>query len=171
MDAGQKQTEALIKQMEKRIQQEYSAAEKEIEEKLNDYWRRYEKKDEKWQQWVEEGKKTEKEYKAWKTQQLAVGKKWEAQKNQMAAELQSARNKAEAIVNHTKPEIYALNHNFATYQIEHDAKVDTSYTLYSRESVERLMRDDPSVLPPIGKRTSKAIAEGKAVAWDKQKLQ
>jgi SPP1 gp7 family putative phage head morphogenesis protein len=74
-------------------------------------------------------------------------------------------------VNHTTPEIYAGNHNFATYQIEHDAKIDTSYTLYNREAVERLMRDNPEVLPPAGKKVSQAIAEGKAVAWDKQKLQ
>lgn len=171
MDAGQKATEAQVRVMEKRIRQEYAQAEKEIEAKLQDYWRRYEKKDKKWQEWVKDGTKTKKEYEAWKTQQLAVGKKWEAQKDEIAQELSHAREKAEAITNHAKPEIYAQNHNFATYQIEHDAKVDTSYTLYSRESVERLMRDDPSMLPPIGKRASKAIAEGKAVAWDKQKLQ
>lgn len=171
MDAGQKQTEALVKQMEKRINAEYAQAEKEIAEKLEDYWRRYEKKDEKWQQWVKEGKKTKKEYKAWKTQQLAVGRKWEAQKNEIAHDLQNARGMAEAIVNQSKPTIYAQNHNFATYQIEHDAKIDTSYTLYSRESVERLLRDNPDMLPPVGKKVSKAIAEGKAVAWDKQQLQ
>lgn len=171
MDAGQKQTEALVKQMEKRINEEYAQAEKEIAEKLEDYWRRYEKKDEKWQQWVKEGKKTKKEYKAWKTQQLAVGRKWEAQKNEIANDLKHSREMAQAIVESTKPTIYAQNHNFATYQIEHDASIDTSYTLYSRESVERLLRDNPDMLPPAGKRISKAIAEGKAEAWDKQKLQ
>lgn len=171
MDAGQKQTEAIVKEMENRIRQEYAQAEKEIEAKLEDYWRRYEKKDEKWREWVKDGKKTKEEYNAWKTQQFAVGRKWEAQKNQIAAELQDANKKAQAIMNYHKPEIYADNHNYATYQIEHDAKIDTSYTLYSRESVDRILRDNPDVLPPAGKKVSKAIAEGKAVAWDKQKLQ
>lgn len=171
MDAGQRQTEALVKQMEKRIRQEYAQAEREISEKLEDYWRRHELKDQKWQEWVADGKKTQAEYDAWKTQQLAVGRKWEAQKNEIAQELSHARENARAIVNHTTPEIYAGNHNFATYQIEHDARIDTSYTLYNREAVERLMRDNPEVLPPAGKKVSQAIAEGKAVAWDKQKLQ
>lgn len=171
MDAGQRQTEALVKQMENRIRQEYAQAEREISEKLEDYWRRHELKDQKWQEWVADGKKTQAEYDAWKTQQLAVGRKWEAQKNEIAQELSHARENARAIVNHTTPEIYAGNHNFATYQIEHDARIDTSYTLYNREAVERLMRDNPEVLPPAGKKVSQAIAEGKAVAWDKQKLQ
>ena len=171
MDAGQRETEALIRQMENRIRQEYAQAEKEISEKLEDYWRRYEKKDQKWQEWVADGTKTQAQYDAWKTQQLAVGRKWEAQKNEIAQELSHARENARAIVNHTTPEIYAGNHNFATYQIEHDAHIDTSYTLYNREAVERLMRDNPDVLPPAGKKVSQAIAEGKAVAWDKQKLQ
>jgi len=171
MDAGQRQTEALVKQMENRIRQEYAQAEREISEKLEDYWRRHELKDQKWQEWVADGKKTQAEYNAWKTQQLAVGRKWEAQKNEIAQELSHARENARAIVNHTTPEIYAGNHNFATYQIENDAKIDTSYTLYNREAVERLMRDNPEVLPPAGKKVSQAIAEDKAVAWDKQKLQ
>lgn len=32
-------------------------------------------------------------------------------------------------------------------EIEHDSQMSTSYTLYNREAVERLLRDDPDLLP------------------------
>lgn len=171
MDRGQKDTEALIKQMEKKINAEYSKAEKEIEAKLKDYLRRFEIKDKKWQEWVEEGKKTEAEYKAWKTQQIAVGEKWQDQKDGIAQELKKANNLAKAIVNDTTPQIYAENHNYTTYQLEHDAKINTGYTLYSKESVKRLMKDDPDILPAPSKKTLKRIAEKKQEVWDKKQLQ
>lgn len=171
MDRGHKDTEALIKEMEKKINSEYSKAEKEIEEQLKDYFRRYEIKDKKWREWVEDGKKTEAEYKAWKTQQLAVGQKWQDQKDMIAKELQNSNEIAKGIVNNYTPKIYADNHNYATYQIEHDAKINTGYTLYSKESVNRLLKDNPDLLPAPSKKTLKRLAENKQELWDKKQLQ
>ena len=171
MDRGHKDTEALIKEMEKKINAEYSKAEKEIEEQLKDYFRRYEIKDKKWREWVEDGKKTEAEYKAWKTQQLAVGQKWQDQKDMIAKELQNSNEIAKGIVNNYTPKIYADNHNYATYQIEHDAKINTGYTLYSKESVNRLLKDNPDLLPAPSKKTLKRLAENKQELWDKKQLQ
>lgn len=171
MDRGHKDTEALIKEMEKKINAEYSKAEKEIEAQLQDYFRRYEIKDKKWREWVEDGKKTEAEYKAWKTQQLAVGQKWQDQKDMIAKELQNSNEIAKGIVNNYTPKIYADNHNYATYQIEHDAKINTGYTLYSKDSVNRLLKDDPDLLPAPSKKTLKRLAAQKQELWDKKQLQ
>lgn len=171
MDAGQKYTEEVVKEIEKRLNAEYAAAEKEIQEKLDDYFRRYEIKDKKWQEWVEDGKKTEEQYKAWKTQQLAVGDKWQAQRDMIARDLHNTNEIAKSITRSYMPQVYAENFNYATYDIEHGAKINTSFTLYSRESVERLVRDDPKLLPDPSKRTLKRIADNKDVVWNKQQLQ
>lgn len=171
MDAGQKYTEEVVKEIEKRLNAEYAAAEKEIQEKLDDYFRRYEIKDKKWQEWVEDGKKTEEQYKAWKTQQLAVGDKWQAQRDMIARDLHNTNEIAKSITRSYMPQVYAENFNYATYDIEHGAKINTSFTLYSRESVERLVRDDPKLLPDPSKRTLKRIADAKDVVWNKQQLQ
>lgn len=171
MDRGQKETEKILKEVEKKINKEYSQAKKEVEAKLQDYFRRFEIKDKKWQEWVENGTKTQAEYDKWRIGQMAVGERWAEQKEIIANELLHANKTAKALTKSSAADIYAQNHNYATYEVEKEAKVDTSYTLYSKESVGRLMTEDPDVLPAPGKKVSKAIAEGKAMRWDKQKLQ
>lgn len=171
MDRGQKDTEARLKEVERRINKEYAQAIDDIEVQLTDYFRRFEIKDKKWQEWVESGYKTEEQYKQWRTQQMAVGQKWNDQKEQIAYELAHVNETAKDITKSAAPSIFAENANYATWQVEKDAKVDTSFTLYSRDSVARLIADDPEVLPPVGKKVSQEIAMGKAVKWNKQQLQ
>lgn len=170
-DIGHEQTDALIGKLEKRIAREYRQAAKEAEEKLADYLRRFEIKDEKWRLMVSHGEKTAKEYKAWRTSQIMVGKRWEALREQLAAEYHNANVIARSTVLGYMPESYALNHNFATYQIEEIGRVDTSYTLYSRETVERILREDPDMLQPPGKNIRERIAAGKDIAWQSKQIQ
>lgn len=171
MDRGQKETDKILKEVEKRINKEYAQAEKEIESKLNDYLRRFEIKDKKWQEWVESGKKTQAEYDRWRIGQMAVGERWSDQKDMIARELANVNNTAKALTKASAADVYAQNHNYATYEVEKGAKINTGYNLYSKESVAKLMTEDPDVLPAPGKKISQAIAEGKAIKWDRQKLQ
>ena len=78
---------------------------------------------------------------------------------------------AKSIINGYMPEVYAINHNYATFRIEKSALVDTSYTLYDRPTVERLMKKDPDLLPPPGKKVSARIAAGEDIRWNKQQIQ
>ena len=78
LDPGAAETDRIIAEIERRITREYRQAEREIKEKLDDYLRRFQIKDKTWQRWVAEGKKTEAEYKKWRTGQMllvSVGKK------------------------------------------------------------------------------------------------
>lgn len=170
-DAGHEATEKLIADMERRLSREYAQAEREVKEKVDDYFRRFEKKDNKWKEWVENGERTEDQYKAWRTQQMAQGQRWTALKQQLAEDYNNTNQIANSVIRGYMPEIYAINHNFGLYQIEQGGRLNTSLTLYNRETVERLMRDDPELLPPPGKEVSKAIAQGRAERWSRQKLQ
>lgn len=171
MDRGQRDTEKILRELEQRLNKEYAQAEQELQEKLDDYLRRFEIKDKTWQKWVEEGKKTQQEYDEWRKGQLAVGQRWEWQKESIARDMARTNQIAREMTRSVMPEIFADNGNYAMYQAEKDAGVETSFTLYSKESVERLIRDDPDVLPAVGKRTAQRIAEGKDVLWNKQMLQ
>jgi hypothetical protein len=171
MDKGQKATEAQLKLIEKRINKEYKQAIEEIEDELTDYLRRFEAKDKKWQEWVENGTKTEEEYKQWRIGQMAVGKRWSDQKEVLAHQLYEVNETAKNYIKGVCPEVYAENFNFSVYDIEKQAHINTGFTLYSKESVEQLIADDPEVLPPVGKKVAQQIAEGKAVRWNKQQLQ
>lgn len=170
-DPAHDETEKLLAEMERRIQKEYAQAEKEIQAKLDDYLERFNLKDQKWQEWVKNGTKTKEQYNQWRIGQMAVGKRWDSLKQTVSEDLYHADQIAKSIVKGYMPEVYATNFNYGTYEVEKGAKLDTSFTLYDRQSVERLMRDDPSMLPAPGKKVSKDIAEGRAVKWNKQQLQ
>lgn len=171
MDRGQKETEKILRRATLRINREYSVAVEEITDGLNSYLKRFEKKDETWRKWVANGERTKEEYTKWRIGQMAVGKRWNDQKDAIAHRLYAANQKAKEIIRSYAPEVYAENFNFATYQVEKDAKIVTAFTLYSKESVERLVKDDPDILPPIGKKTAQKIAEGKAIKWNRQQVQ
>ena len=171
MDRGQRDTEALLKQAERKINQEYKKAMEEMEVELLDYFQRFEKKDETWRTWVENGSRTKEEYEKWRIGQMAVGRRWQDQINSLAKTLTEANKVANGIIRRYTPEMYADNYNYSTYEIEKGASINTSFNLINKEAVERLMTKDPEVLPPPGKKTSREIAEGKAMRWNKQQLQ
>lgn len=171
MDRGQRATVKELTEIEKRINREYALAIKGIEEELSDYLRRYEIKDKRWREWVEAGEKTPEEYRQWRIGQMAVGKRWNDQKEAIAHQLFDVNENLKNYIKSEMPQVYADNFNFATYEVEKGAHIDTGFTLYNKEAVERLIKEDPDVLPPMGRRVKGLITQGKAVKWEKQQLQ
>lgn len=171
VDIAHKETDQIIEQIERRISKEYQTAHKEVAAKLEDYLRRYETKDEKWRQWVKEGKKTKDQYREWRIGQIMMGKRWQEMKDTLAEDYSNTAKIARRIANEYRPEVYALNHNYATYDIERKSQLDTSYTLYNREAVERMYRENPKLYHEPGKKISQQIKEGKLKQWNKQRVQ
>lgn len=170
-DPAHAETEKIILEMEKRLAKEYAVAEREVQAKIDDYFDRFRLKDQKWREWVKDGTKTKQEYQQWRIGQMAVGKRWENMKETIAEDYHHANDIARSIVRGYLPEVYATNFNYGTYEAEMGAKIDTSFTLYSRESVERIMRDDPKLLPDPGRKKKAEIAAGKDIAWNRQQVQ
>ena len=148
-DPAHEATDRLIEEMDRRLAAEYRQATTEVEVKLNDYWRRFQVKDEIWQLQVAKGEKTAEEYRMWRESQLINGERWEELRDTLAADLHRSNDAARRIVRGYQAEVYAENHNFATYEVEHAANINTNYVLYNREAVERIMRDNPDVLPGV----------------------
>lgn len=170
-DPAHAETEKIILEMEKRLAKEYAVAERDVQAKIDDYFDRFRLKDQKWREWVKDGTKTKQEYQQWRIGQMAVGKRWENMKETIAEDYHHANDIARSIVRGYLPEVYATNFNYGTYEAEIGAKIDTSFTLYSRESVERIMRDDPKLLPDPGRKKKAEIAAGKDIAWNRQQVQ
>lgn len=171
-DIGHLETEALIKRLTKQIDEEYTIATAEMQKKLDKYMEKFAVKDEIWRQAVENGTKTEKEYIEWRTNQLLVGSRWKDMLDILARDAVLADMKAMSIVKGYMPEAYAVNMNYATYQIEHLGQLNSSFTLYSRETVERLWRENPKLLPdpsPTGE-TARKLAENKDLIWNRQHI-
>ena len=170
-DPGHIETDAILKALEKRITKEYQQAEAELTAKLDDYLRRFRLKDEKWREWVEKEEKTEEEYEKWRVGQLAIGKRWREMKETIAEDLAHVNEIARQIVDNTMPEVYAINHDYGTYEVEKGSMLDTSYTLYSHEAIENIIRYDPELLPGPGEKLKQRIREGKDIRWNRKQVQ
>lgn len=170
-DPAHIETDKIIERIERRLAREYAQANAEVEEKLADYLRRFELKDEKWREWVRNGKKTKEEYKQWRTGQILMGKRWEKMKDALADDYVNASKIARSITEGYMPEVYALNHNYGTFEVERGSMLDTSYTLYNREAVERILRDNPKLYGNPGKDVLQKIASGELKRWEKKQIQ
>lgn len=170
-DIGHEETDALLSEIEKKMAKEYRQAVADMQKKCDDYFRRFEARDKKWRKMVDDGLKTEKEYAEWRKGQMMTGYRWKAMRDQLAEDLHHSNVIARSIAEGYMPEAYAINHNYGTYLVENAAKIDTSYTLYDRQTVERIIRDDPDLLPPPGDRKLASIAAGKDIAWQEGQIQ
>lgn len=170
-DAGHDETEKVLKEIEKRISREYKQAEKEVAAKLDDYLKKFETKDKTWQKWVADGTKTQKEYDQWRVGQICMGQRWDEQRKTLAQDFAKSSQIAKDITASKMPDVYAINHNYATFQIEQASMINTSYTLYDHKTVERLAKGDDKIIPVPGKKISRLIDEGKAVKWNERQIQ
>lgn len=172
MDRGHERTEQVISKIEGRLRAEYEQAAKEVQETIDDYFKRFKKKDKKWREWVKDGKRTQEEYTAWRKQQLMQGQRWEELKKQLAADMVNVSYTAREIAESYMPEIWQINANYALYQIEVGGgyTLPSSLTLYNREAIARIIKDEPDLMP-MGKSVLGDIARGKAERWERQKVQ
>ena len=171
MDYGHEQTDKMLKKLEKKIKKEYSQASKEVEKSMLDYLKRFEENDNEMLSKLHADEITIKEYTEWRTKQMIITDKWEKQRDQLAETYMNADRVASELIKGTTYEAYALNHNYGTFEAENGAKVDTSYTLYSKDTVARLVKDDPQLLPKVGKATSEKIRRGELKKWNEKQIQ
>lgn len=170
-DEGYEETEKLLHALEVRISKEYKKASEEAQEKLDDYLRRFRIKDELKKKALDAKLITKHDYIEWRKQQIMVGKRWEELRDRLARDYSHANDIAKDIMRKSMPEIYAVNRNYGMYQVEKEAGINTSFTLYNTQAVEHLMKDNPQILPDPGKKVSKRIAQGLDVRWNRQQIQ
>lgn len=161
-DPAHEQTDQVLEDVRERVRREYLRAYEETSAKLGDYLSRFEAKDRIHAEAVRRGEETEADYREWRRGQILVGKRWQELADTLAEDYRNADRVAASIVNEHTPEVYALNHDYATFEVESGSLIDTSYTLYDRPTVERLLRDRPDLLPV-------AKVDGKKdLAWNRR---
>ena len=163
-------------ELEKKIAQVYKRASEETTKKLDNYTSQFEKKDKEMLAKYKAGEITRKEYDKWRVGQIAIGKRWDAMRNQLAKDMLNADNIAKGMINDYLPEAYAEGFNFASYQVADaigtDNPLNASFTLYDRNAVENLIKNEPELLPQLNpeSKTAKDIREGRILRWDNQKI-
>lgn len=163
-DYGHEETDKQLKKLERKIHAEYEQASKEVQTKLDDYLRRFQIKDNIKREAVAAGEITQEEYTKWRTGQIMIGKRWEEMRDTLAQDLTNTDKIAMSMVRGYMPEVYALNHNYGTFEAEKGSMIDTSYTLYDRQTVENLIKKNPDLLP------KPSVDIPKDLKWNKQKI-
>ena len=171
MDYGHSVTDKELMRLEGKIRQEYEQASREVEASAQKYLAQFEKNDAKMAALVDAKKITKKEYIEWRKEQMLLSRKWKAARDEMTNIYMNADKVANGLIKDSVYEAYALNHNYGVFEAETGAGVDTNYTLYTKDSVVRLVKDNPDLIPPPGKKTSAAIKRGKLKRWNQQQLQ
>lgn len=146
-DLAEKQTDALLDELEKRIVEEYETALKGVQEKYDRFAARFAEEEKEKKKLFDDGKITFNEFMGWKRSKILSGDKYKQLLNTLASDLAMADQKAMSIANGYMPEAYALNFNYTTYEIEMGVNANTGFALYSRETVEKLIRQNEISLP------------------------
>ena len=147
-DLAHSMTDKELEKMERHLSAIYRRAEKELSEKAEKYFARFEKLDEQKRALVDAGKMTEQQYMTWRQGKIMGGKHWTALKEQVAQELLNVNRTAIEYVNGRLPQVYAINYNFSAREIERLSGNAISFELINKDAVMNLVKaGDKSLLP------------------------
>ena len=158
------ETQALLEKQAQELQQKlqltYADALDGMTARIEKSLKQFEADNAKWAADVAAGKKDAKAYAAWRKDQALHNDRLKALKQALTQDLTAADKMAMAYVNQAPAGVYAEGMNFATYEIEHGAKANTSFTLYNKTTVMELVANEPDLLPQA------AFDKAKDTAWN-----
>lgn len=169
---ARKETDSLLEDLEKRIKQEYEQAAKEVQKKADSYFKQFAKQDAAKQAAVKSGEITQEAYDKWRVAEIMKGKRYTDMINDLSATAVNADKAAMQMVSDSMPKTFAINANYAAYEVERATGIDTNFALYNRDSVARLLKDDPKLLPDPrpDSPTARKLAENKDLIWNRQHM-
>lgn len=147
MDLAHLYTEKQLEKIEKRFAKEYKQAEKEVSAKLKAYLDGFAKREAKMLEKVANGEISYQRYTQWRIGQVAVGERWKKLRDELAEAYTKATVRNTQDIEAMLEDIFAESANRTMFSIEKGANVDTSFTLYDQNTVNRLIEEQPNLLP------------------------
>lgn len=163
-DYAHTETDKRIEAIEKRLQAEYRQAYKETKGKLEKYLSDFARKDEAKRKLVDKGKLSQTDYKKWRTNQMLTGQRWVKMVDTLARDMNKTNQIAADIISGQLSPTFVLNANYAAYGIENGFRTDFGFTLYSKDTVNRLVAENPDLLP------APSVDIPADIRWNKQKI-
>lgn len=151
--------------LENELKRVYSQAAAEMSAKVTNFYAKFAVLDSIKQQMVKDGKITRKEYLEWRKNKMAMGRTYQSMVDVLSRDMTNTNQIANSIINGYIPEAYAFGINHETYQIETGIRMNTSFTLYNRQAVERIIRNKPDLIPWTPK-----LDVPKDLRWNKQHI-
>lgn len=145
-DYGHRYADEELARMERKLKSVYGNAKKDMAKSLDKFTAGFQKRDEEYRRRLESGEISKEEYEYWLRGQVFTGELWNEKKAEMAEIMLSANKEASDIVNGGLINVFAENANFAAYQIEHDFGANFGFSLLDKNTVTRLLKEDPDLL-------------------------
>lgn len=146
-DPARRYSDARLAYIEERVRETYEDAVRETEGRLSRFLEQFEKSDRQYRAMVANGSRTQSQYEAWRRDQVMDSRRWQEVLRELTLDMEHSAEIAMAIVNGELPDVYAASHDFGTYEIESGTGVSTMYNLYDRDTVLRLIAEDPELYP------------------------
>ena len=146
MNAGQLETEAELKRLEAELGKTYKQASEEVQKKLDDYLKQFKIEEKEWRQKLNDGYITKAKFQKWYSNKVMNAERWAAMRDTLAEDLTNVNVMANDLVRDSMLHTFAINHNYGTFEIENGLNINTSYTLYDRDTVANLIKNDPDIL-------------------------
>ena len=159
-DTQAKLLEKQAQELQEKLQLAYTDAVDGMTARIEASLKQFAADDAKWAADVAAGKKDAKAYAAWRKDQALHNDRLKALEKALTRDLTAADKTAMAYVNQVPAGVYAEGMNFATYEVEHGAKANTSFTLYDKNTVMELVANEPNLLPQA------AFDKAKDTAWN-----
>lgn len=163
-DAGTRYTDAAQAELERRFRAIYREAQEDIIKKLDAHTKRLNALDKIKRAQVEAGTLSQEEYRNWLNGQVFIGKQWKDKVDSVATSLLYANRQANDIVEGKKRAVFGENATYQAYSLEHDAGMDLSFGIYDSDTVTRLIKEQPELLP------RKVVNGVKDKAWNRTKI-
>lgn len=158
-DYGHEYAEQQLSRIEKRIRREYETTYKETKDKLDEYLADFKNIDERMRKSL-----SDEEYRTWRRNKIMTGERWQRMVDKLAEDYAHASEIAASIVRGELNDVFALNANVAAWDIETGVGADYGFALYNKETVARMLKDNPDILPAAAPNIPKELR------WNRQKI-
>jgi len=148
LDRGQLATERSYADVQRRLKRNYRQAVHEVQQKMDDFNKRYKTADVEKRKQLSEGKITKSDYDSWKRGQVYQGKLWQQKRDSLTETLYQADVLSTKIVNGERLNVFTANANHICYNLEHTAGLDFGFSVYDNATVSKILKDEPTLLPP-----------------------
>ena len=146
-DPARRYSDARLAYIEERVRETYEDAVRETEGRLSRFLEQFEKSDRQYRAMVENGSRTHSQYEAWRRDQVINSRRWQEVLRELTLDMEHSAEIAMDVVNGELPDVYAVSHDFGTYEIESGTGISTMYNLYDRDTVLRLIAEEPDLYP------------------------
>lgn len=163
-DWAHKWTDEQIDEIQDKFRDVYAQAEREMRDKIQEWFAEYDKENMEWWNLLESGKRTEEEYKAWLQTQVLKRDWMNDMVTRLSLDATIADQKCMEMVADEVPRIFGENANWEAFDISRAVNRDLNFTIYNEDAVRLLIRDEPDTvhIPELD--------NGRDFAWNQQRF-